>query len=573
LATVLLTFLVGRVVGAADQVATGGPIGHFVWLVVALGIAFLIDSLVPVLRQALCLTLEMKVVRAAAVQVVDPLLAPRRVDHLDDPGVQDAYGRATTESQQNIEVGPTFASYLLGGRIALIGSVVLVATMFHWWVAAVLVVSGAFAEWYFIKMISREGDVWRGRTEGQRQATYLFDLALLHGTKEIRIFGLSRWLTNRHAGWLHEALSPVWRRRRRGALRNLVMLVPHIAVYIGAMLLAAKEAYDGDLSLAATATVLPAILAVGNGFNPGLIWNVRRALQTYRAMREIPETIADRHPQPAGQPADMSAAPHTEIRFENVTFRYPDSGRDVLRGLELTIKADEALALVGVNGAGKSTLVKLLTGCYLPTDGRITVDGVDLASLDAESLATWQRRIATIVQDFLRLPLSARDNISFGAGIADADNDPGVLAAAERAGVLPVIDALPAGWDTTLDKSYVGGVDLSGGEWQRVALARALRAVDGGARVLVLDEPAAALDIRSEAQLIDHYLELTSGIASLIISHRFSVVRGADRICVLADGRILESGTHDELIAADGRYAAMFQLQASRYVVAEAGDA
>ncbi|HVX45854.1 MAG TPA: ATP-binding cassette domain-containing protein, partial [Mycobacteriales bacterium] len=259
-----------------------------------------------------------------------------------------------------------------------------------------------------------------------------------------------------------------------------------------------------------------------------------------------------------------------EIRFEDVSFRYPGADRDVLSGLDLSIGAHEKLAIVGVNGAGKSTLVKLLAGIYAPTGGRILVDGTDLATLDADSLATWQRRIATIVQDFLQLPLSARDNVSFGA-VDDVSDDPQIDAAAERAGARDVIDRLPAGWDTRLDKSYDGGVDLSGGEWQRLALARALRAVDAGSSVLVLDEPAAALDVRSEAALVEKYLELTAGIASIIISHRFSVVRDADRICVLGDGRILESGSHTELIAAGGHYATMFTLQAGRYIDVEAG--
>lgn len=573
LATVALTVLVGQVVGAADGVAHGGPIGRFAWLLAAMAVVFAIESVLPVLRAAVSVMLEMTILRDAAGRVVDPMIAPRRIAHLDDPKVQDAYGRATTESQMSIDQSVPMAGLLLSSRIGLIGSLVVLVVFFHWWVVLVLAASSLFVEWWFVRIISTESEVWRGRTEGQREGTYLFDLAMLHGTKEIRVFGLSRWLTRRHGDAMLEAFEPIWRRRRWGAARNLLTFTPHIAVYAGAMLLAAKEAYDGDLSLSAAVTVLPAILAVGGGFSPWLVSSVRRALSTYRAMQEIPELIAGRHPQPVGHAVDMSRAPRHEIRLDGVSFRYPDAERDVLTGLDLTIHADEALAIVGVNGAGKSTLVKLLTGAYLPTAGQITVDGVDLAALDADSLASWQRRIATIVQDFLRFPLPARDNVSFGAGLIapldappdDAD-DRATVAAADRAGVLPVIERLPAGWATTLDKSYDGGVDLSGGEWQRIALARALRAVDAGARVLVLDEPAAALDARSEAQLVDRYLELTSGIASLIISHRFSVVRDADRICVLGDGHILESGTHDELIAAGGHYATMFRLQAQRYV-------
>jgi ATP-binding cassette subfamily B protein len=240
----------------------------------------------------------------------------------------------------------------------------------------------------------------------------------------------------------------------------------------------------------------------------------------------------------------------------------------VLRDLDLTIHAHEALALVGVNGAGKSTLVKLLGGVYKPTTGRITVDGVDLAELD---LSAWQRRIAAVVQDFLRFPLSVTDNVVFGA-VERADDEVALVKVARESGIDDVVRRLPAGWDTVLDKTFDGGVDLSGGEWQRIALARALFAVHAGAGVLVLDEPAAALDVRAEAELVERYLELTSGVASLIISHRFSVVRDADRICVLADGRITEDGTHEQLLDRGGTYATLFRLQAERYLTSEVPD-
>lgn len=236
------------------------------------------------------------------------------------------------------------------------------------------------------------------------------------------------------------------------------------------------------------------------------------------------------------------------------------------------------MALVGVNGAGKSTLVKLLTGGYLPTRGRVLIDGVDLARLDVAERKAWQRRVAPITQEFLRLPLPAGDNVELGsgsvwAGRLDPDPVPDTMVLdriAERAGIVDLIDRLPAGWLTSLDKTMPGGTDLSGGEWQRIGLARALRAVDAGAQVLVLDEPAAALDVESEARLVDGYLQLARSVTSLIISHRFSVVRPVPRICVLEHGRIVEQGPHEELMEIPGgRYREMFGLQASRYAEAE----
>lgn len=570
LTTVALTVLVGQVVGAADDVTNGAPVNRFVGLVVALAAVFVVDSTMPVLRSMTMTQLETRMARIAVTQIADPMLAPRRTAHLDDSEVQDAFGRCTTEIQIPIDLGPTFAVFQLAGRITLLGSLIITTIYFHWWIAVAVLVTDVFLEWWWRRYINDEMTVWRGRTEGQRRATYVFDLAVLRGAKEIRIFGLSDWLLAAQRRWLTDALRPITRRRVRASGVNLVVVLVPIAVITVAVLLAGRAAWRGDLSITAVATVIPALLSAGQGFDAGSSSQVRRCQIALREMRGLPRLIDERYPDPTGPSVDFSRAPQHEVRFEQVGFRYPGTEVDVLRGLDLTIEAHEALGIVGVNGAGKSTLVKLLAGAYAPTSGRILVDGVDLASVDADSLAGWQRRIATIVQDFLRLPLSARDNVSLGAAPARAAgapvDDTAVIRAAERAGALLVIDRLPAGWDTRLDKSYSGGVDLSGGEWQRLALARALRAVDAGASVLVLDEPAAALDVRSEAHLVDRYLELTAGIASLIISHRFSVVRDASRICVLGEGRILESGTHNELIDLGGHYATMFRLQAGRYI-------
>ncbi|MFO7540617.1 MAG: ATP-binding cassette domain-containing protein, partial [Chloroflexota bacterium] len=178
--------------------------------------------------------------------------------------------------------------------------------------------------------------------------------------------------------------------------------------------------------------------------------------------------------------------------------------------------------------------------------------------------ATWRSRVAVLFQDFVRYQLSARDNIAFGAVELAADPDR-LRRAAAKADVLDLIESLPNGWDTILSPEYKDGVDLSGGQWQRIALARAFFAVEAGARVLILDEPTAALDVRAEAQLYDRFLELTQGLTTILISHRFSTVRRADRIIVLADGRIVEDGSHDDLMALNGRYAHMFNLQAARF--------
>jgi ABC-type multidrug transport system fused ATPase/permease subunit len=224
------------------------------------------------------------------------------------------------------------------------------------------------------------------------------------------------------------------------------------------------------------------------------------------------------------------------------------------------------MALVGLNGAGKTTLVKLLARLYDPTEGAIRVDGDDLKGVDPTD---WQRRIAAIFQDFLRYGLPARDNVGFG-GLAMAHDQAALERAAEKAGVLERIERLPAGWDTPLMRQFAGGADLSGGEWQRIALARAMMAVEAGAKVLILDEPTANLDVRAEAELYDRFLDLTKGLTTLLISHRFSTVRRADRICVLEDGHAIELGNHDELMAMGGRYAEMFTLQSQRFVEAPA---
>jgi ABC-type multidrug transport system fused ATPase/permease subunit len=267
--------------------------------------------------------------------------------------------------------------------------------------------------------------------------------------------------------------------------------------------------------------------------------------------------------EPAMRPAgglrsgdrSADAMPAREIRLRDVTFAYP-GGAPVLEHFDLTIPAGSSLAIVGQNGAGKTTIAKLLCRLYDPQSGAIEIDGVDIREFD---LVSWRSRVTAVFQDFLRLELPLRDNVAPAGAPDDV-----VRAALDAAGATNL-----AALDTVLARGYEGGTDLSGGQWQRIALARALAAVTLGAGVVLLDEPTAQLDVRGEAEIFERLLAATRHCTTILISHRFSTVRHADRICVLEHGRVVELGTHDELMALGGRYRTMFDLQAQRFNIPE----
>ena len=252
---------------------------------------------------------------------------------------------------------------------------------------------------------------------------------------------------------------------------------------------------------------------------------------------------------------NATGMPVREIRFRDLTFAYPGAA-PILDHFDLSIPAGSSLAIVGQNGAGKTTLAKLLCRLYDPQSGAIEIDGVDLRELSLES---WRERVTAVFQDFTRFELPLRDNVA-PTGAPDHI----VLDALAAAGAANLAEL-----DTVLSRGYDGGTDLSGGQWQRVALARALCAIALGARVVLLDEPTAQLDVRGEAEIFDRILSATENSTTILISHRFSTVRHADRICVLEKGRVIELGTHDELMALNGRYRTMFDLQAQRFSATE----
>jgi ABC-type multidrug transport system fused ATPase/permease subunit len=283
----------------------------------------------------------------------------------------------------------------------------------------------------------------------------------------------------------------------------------------------------------------------------GLAWALDGASAPAAAVLRLQDAMAASGAlAPGRRPA--AGLPVREIRFRNVSFSYPGAARPVLNGFDLAIPAGSSLAIVGQNGAGKTTLAKLLCRMYDPQEGSIEIDGVDLREIDLDG---WRQRLAAVFQDFTRFELPLRDNVA-PAGAPDE----AIRAALDEAGAAGL-----AGLDTILARGYEGGTELSGGQWQRVALARALCAVRLGAGVVLLDEPTAQLDVRGEAEIFDRILAATRRTITILISHRFSTVRHADRIAVIEGGRLVELGSHDELIARGGRYRTMFDLQASRF--------
>jgi ABC-type multidrug transport system fused ATPase/permease subunit len=257
--------------------------------------------------------------------------------------------------------------------------------------------------------------------------------------------------------------------------------------------------------------------------------------------------------------ASADGKPGRDIHFRDITFSYPGTDNVILDGFDLSIPAGSSIAIVGQNGAGKTTLAKLLCRLYDPQSGAVEIDGIDVRELDLDS---WRSRVTAVFQDFIKFELPLRDNVAPGGAPDDA-----VLAALAEAGASDL-----ASLDTPLAKGYAGGIDLSGGQWQRVALARALCAVHLGAGVVLLDEPTAQLDVRGEAEIFERVLAATRQCTTILISHRFSTVRLADRICVLERGAVVELGTHEELMAKNGRYRHMFDLQAQRFALGVADE-
>jgi ABC-type multidrug transport system fused ATPase/permease subunit len=556
--------LLRGVLPALFAVATGALVGavqrgdSLAAPLVLAGTTFVLLQVLTPVHQAISANLGDRTAAFLYDRLTDACVQPPGMGHLEDPRLTSDLTVA-----RDFDLGmtgpPLFIAmdFIAGGLVETVAglSCAVILFAYAWW--APLVLAGA---WFATHWLLRESAVWRDRNtdevrSAQRDADYAYRLAVdPQPSKELRLFGLVDWTISRFVNRrtrLHQLQYEATRLREKPVLWSLLLVLAANGLVFWSL---ANGASIGALPLASVVVFAQAAVGTSMIAFGGLNWALDGAAAPVAAVLRLEAAMRPAGALPAGT-RQASGLPAREVRFRDLTFAYP-GGAPVLEHFDLTLPAGSSLAIVGQNGAGKTTLAKLLCRLYDPQAGAIEIDGADLRTLD---LPSWRARIAAVFQDFVRFELPLRDNVA-PSGAPDGV----VRAALAKAGA----DAL-APLDTILARGYQGGTDLSGGQWQRVALARALCAVELGAGVVVLDEPTAQLDVRGEAEIFGRLLDATRQCTTILISHRFSTVRRADRICVLEHGQVVELGTHDELMARRGRYRTMFDLQAQRFTAPE----
>jgi ATP-binding cassette subfamily B protein len=554
----LALLAVGRlIIAAVDDAGRGTPLRtNFWWLV---GLEFGLACLASIINRIVdyCDTLLAdKFIRHISVRIMHHA---SRLDlaSYEDPLFHDKLERARVQATDRLGMVQQL------GRLVqqVITTISLAAGIFLFspWLLLVLigcVIPAFLGESHFAFL----GYALAFRqTPVKRQIDYLRFLgASKDSAKELKLFGLSKFLTDRFKSLSDDIYKQNVALAKRRLFASALLSLLTTVGYYGAYAYVILQTIEGQMSVATLVFLSGAI--AGASANLQMIFSTFSSIADQSLfLTDLLQFFAVRptvfsKPNALKTPRPISGG----IEFRDVSFSYPGGGRPILRNLNLILRPDERIALIGENGEGKTTIVKLLTRLYDPTFGQILLDGVDLRDYDLDDYSS---NIAVIFQDFMRYDMTAWENIAVGQ-IGARENLAQVELAAKKSLAEGVINKLPHGYDQMLGRRFETGVDLSGGEWQKVALARAyLR----DAQILVLDEPTAALDARSEHEVFERFAELTKGKMALLISHRFSTVKMADRIIVLERGVIAEEGRHEQLMAHGGRYAEMFELQASSY--------
>jgi ABC-type multidrug transport system fused ATPase/permease subunit len=479
------------------------------------------------------------------------------LEHFEDSEFYDKMTRARREASNRplSMVSRTFGIVQSALSLITFGGLLL---GFSGWAVVILVLAAVPAFVAETKFAGEAFRLFKWRSPETRQQTYLETLLAREDfAKEVKLFQLGPLLLQRYKDIFQrlyaEDRNLTIRRSGWSYALGLVSTAAFYAAYCWIVLDAiAGRISLGDLTMYLTvfrqgqSTFTSALSAIGGMYEDGLyLSNLYEFLE-----QPVPEEIGY---------ARSGLFPNDGLRFENVSFTYPGSSEPALRQVSFHLKPGEKLAIVGENGSGKTTLIKLLTRLYQPTTGRILLDGRDLQEWDIETL---QQRIGVIFQDFVRYQFTVGENIGTG-DVSHFESENLWQTAAHKGTATPFIESLPQGFHTQLGRWFRGGQELSGGQWQKIALSRAFMRTQ--ADVLVLDEPTSAMDAEAETQIFDHFRTITEKQMAILISHRFSTVRRADKIIVLSGGTLIEQGTHEDLLQQQGRYARLFSMQAAGY--------
>jgi ATP-binding cassette, subfamily B, bacterial len=537
---------------------TFSAVGMIVFLAVLQLVVFAVSALLNTLRNITQQLLQNSVSMTIQLMVMEKA-ASLDLAFYEDPASYDLLRRAQNDSVNRPVLMIATAFGLLQTILTLVTMIAFIFGV-SWILALIVLLSPVPAFVADTRYGWRGYNIARWGSRLMRRMNYLVNLVTVDSfAKEVKLFGLGQYFIERYRliakAFYDTQRSQLVRRYLTGfGLGNISTIVTSITyLYI------ALQAIAGRLSLGALTAYTQAAVQVQNSIQ-SLLGGFSGMYEHNLYLNNLVELMAMQPSMP--RPANPKPVPQPlrgEIVFDNVTFAYPGAEKPALDGVSFTVTPGETLAVVGRNGAGKTTLFKLICRLYDPSDGRILIDGIDLRDYEPDEL---RRQIGAMFQDYVDYQATASENIGLGS-VPEITNREAVVEASKQAGSDELIANLPAGYDTALGKWFDAGVNLSGGEWQKVALARAFMRDD--ARILLLDEPTSALDAQAEYDLFERLRSLTRGRTAVYISHRFSTVRRADRIIFLEHGKLVEEGTHEDLMRLNGRYARLFRMQAAAY--------
>lgn len=548
--------VVDTVSGALNQEVTIST-GEIASLLFAWIAALLVQSLLPPWVTVVQGNLNEKLMAHINLKLMQKADELQDLQYFEDTRFYDRLQLLREEAAQK-------PSYLLANLAYLGKELVTILTMvgllfsLGWWVPALLLIVLIPQGYVAFRLEENAWEVTEGKSHQLRRMEYYSSIMLTDTyAKEVRLFGLGTFLLNRYrrafADW-HQAKHRI---RNRRAWLSTASATASTTVNALIFYWVVQQALQGDLSPGNVLLFIQSLAYLEENVG-NLAYSPVSLYEALLYMRKLFEFLSssDRlilNPVPKPAPAKL----HSGIRFENVSFHYPD-GRLALSNVTFMLRPRETVALVGENGAGKTSLIKLLTRLYDPTSGKIWIDDINLQDID---IAQWRQQVAVVFQDFGRYSFTLGENVAFGDLRASSDSTR-LQYAAEQAGIVSLSEQLPQHYQTLLGKQF-NGTELSGGQWQKVAIARAFFHTD--AQIVILDEPTAALDPRSEYEVYHRFAELAQGKTTLLITHRLASVRMADRILVLKHGKLIEQGTHQDLIRQDGEYTSLWRMQSQQY--------